>query len=63
MVPVAEIIGYAAGILIAITMIPQIIVSLKTKNVKGLSTLMLTIFFLIENSDNYNTFCPEFSNG
>jgi MtN3 and saliva related transmembrane protein len=42
----AEIIGYIAGILIAITMIPQIKVSLKTKSVKGLSTSMVVIFFM-----------------
>jgi MtN3 and saliva related transmembrane protein len=40
-----EIIGYLAGILITITMIPQIYVSLKTKSVKGVSLLMLIIFF------------------
>ena len=41
----AEIIGYIAGILIAITMIPQIIISIKTKSVEGISMLMLIIFF------------------
>ena len=39
------IIGYMAGILVAITMIPQIIISLKTKSVKGVSMIMLLIFF------------------
>jgi MtN3 and saliva related transmembrane protein len=42
---VAEIIGYFAGILVAITMIPQIIISLKTKSVKGVSVIMLLTFF------------------
>ena len=43
---IAEIIGFAAGILIAITMVPQILLSLKTKSVKNISTSMLIIFFL-----------------
>ena len=38
--------GYIAGILIAITMIPQIIMSLRTRNVEGLSVIMLVIFLL-----------------
>ena len=42
---ITEIIGYIAGILVAITMIPQIKMSLKTKSVKGISTSMLLIFF------------------
>jgi MtN3 and saliva related transmembrane protein len=42
---ITEIIGYLAGILVAITMIPQIKMSLKTKSVKGISTAMLVIFF------------------
>ncbi|MCA9487845.1 MAG: hypothetical protein KC516_02690 [Nanoarchaeota archaeon] len=42
---IVEIIGYLAGILVAITMIPQIKMSLKTKSVKGISTSMLLIFF------------------
>jgi len=46
MIPISEIIGYIAGILIAITMIPQISMSLRTKNVAGLSKSMLIIFFL-----------------
>ena len=41
-----EIIGYIAGILIAITMIPQLYVSLKTKSVEGVSLIMLIIFFI-----------------
>ena len=41
-----NLIGYSAGILIAITMIPQIRLSLKTKDVGGLSFTMLTVFFL-----------------
>lgn len=41
----AEAIGYAVGILIAITMVPQMVLSLKTRNVSGLSTAMLLIFF------------------
>ena len=40
-----EIIGYIAGILIVTTMIPQIYLSLKTKDLKGLSLLMIIIFF------------------
>lgn len=44
-VQIAEIIGYIAGVLIAITMIPQIRVSLHTKNVEGVSKSMLVIFF------------------
>lgn len=46
MVLYIELIGYIAGILIAITMIPQIRTSLKTKNVEGLSLAMLIMFFL-----------------
>ncbi|HYF04714.1 MAG TPA: SemiSWEET family transporter [Patescibacteria group bacterium] len=41
-----DLIGYIAGVLVAITMVPQIILSLKTKNVTGLSLGMLVIFFL-----------------
>lgn len=45
MVLYVELIGYIAGVLIAITMIPQIRTSLKTKNVEGLSLAMLIMFF------------------
>lgn len=41
-----EIIGYLAGVLIAITMFPQLYISIKTKSVTGISLLMLIIFFL-----------------
>lgn len=37
-------IGFAAGFLMAITMIPQIIKSLKTKSVEDISLLMLIIY-------------------
>ena len=40
---VADIIGFAAGLLIAIGMIPQVMKSYKTKNVKDISFLMLFI--------------------
>lgn len=42
---ITELIGYAAWILVAVTMIPQIRISLKTKSVKWVSTSMLLIFF------------------
>jgi len=41
-----EIIGYAAGILTLVTMIPQIIKSLKTKKVEDVSYLMVVVFAL-----------------
>lgn len=41
---IIELIGYTAGVLIATTMIPQIRLALKTKNVTALSTLMLLLF-------------------
>ena len=40
-----ELVGYIAGLLIAITMVPQIITSVRTKNVEGVSKAMLLIFF------------------
>ncbi len=39
-----DIIGFAAGTLMAITMVPQIIKSLKTKSVQDISFLMLIIY-------------------
>lgn len=41
-----EIIGYIAGVLIAITMVPQLYISIKTKSVVGVSLVMLVIFFI-----------------
>ena len=41
---VINIIGFTAGFLMAITMIPQIIRSLKTKSVEDISLLMLVIY-------------------
>jgi MtN3 and saliva related transmembrane protein len=41
-----EIIGFGAGFLMAITMLPQIIKSLKTKSVDDISTYMLLAYAL-----------------
>ncbi len=41
---IVEIIGFTAGFLMAITMLPQIIKSLKTKSVENISLLMLIIY-------------------
>ena len=41
-----ELIGYLAGFLMASTMIPQIIHSLKTKSVKDISVYMLLIYMV-----------------
>lgn len=41
---VINIIGFTAGFLMAITMVPQIIKSLKTKSVGDISLLMLVIY-------------------
>lgn len=41
---IVEIIGFTAGFLMAITMLPQIIKSLKTKSVEDISLLMLIIY-------------------
>lgn len=38
-----EVIGYTAGILMSITMVPQIVKALKTKSVKDLSIIMIII--------------------
>jgi len=43
---VEDIIGFAAGLLIAISMIPQVIKSYKTRSVKDISFLMLFIIML-----------------
>lgn len=43
---VADIIGFAAGILIAVSMIPQVAKAYKTKSVQDLSFLMLLIIAL-----------------
>lgn len=40
---IADIIGFAAGILIAVSMIPQMMKSYETKSVKDISFLMLFI--------------------
>jgi MtN3 and saliva related transmembrane protein len=39
-----DIIGYTAGLLMATTMLPQIVKSLRTKSVKDLSPLMLVLY-------------------
>lgn len=39
-----DLIGFTAGFLMAITMVPQIVRSLKTKSVEDLSLLMLIIY-------------------
>lgn len=39
-----DIIGFTAGFLMAITMVPQIVRSLRTKSVEDLSLLMLFIY-------------------
>lgn len=41
-----NIIGFTAGFLMAITMIPQIIKSLKTKSVEDISLLMLILYII-----------------
>jgi MtN3 and saliva related transmembrane protein len=41
---IVNIIGFTAGTLMAITMVPQIIQSLKTKSVKDISLWMLVIY-------------------
>jgi MtN3 and saliva related transmembrane protein len=41
-----ELIGYTAGFLMASTMIPQIIRSLKTKSVEDISIYMLLIYMV-----------------
>lgn len=41
-----DIIGYIAGILMSVTMLPQIIKSLKTKSVKDISLLMIIILII-----------------
>lgn len=39
-----DLIGFTAGFLMAVTMVPQIVRSLKTKSVEDLSMLMLIIY-------------------
>jgi len=41
---IINIIGFVAGVLMAITMVPQIIQSLKTKSVKDISFLMMALY-------------------
>ena len=41
---IVDITGYVAGFLMATTMLPQIVKSLRTKSVKDLSLLMLIIY-------------------
>lgn len=43
---IVNIIGFTAGFLMAITMIPQIIKSLKTKSVEDISLLMIIIYIV-----------------
>ncbi|MCX6814578.1 MAG: SemiSWEET transporter [Candidatus Aenigmarchaeota archaeon] len=43
---IPDLIGFAAGFLIAISMIPQVIKSYKTKSVEDISFLMLFIIML-----------------
>jgi MtN3 and saliva related transmembrane protein len=41
-----ELVGYSAGVLIAFTMIPQIIQSIRTKSVKDVSVYMIIVFIV-----------------
>jgi len=41
-----ELIGYSAGFLIACTMIPQIIRSIRTKSVRDVSIYMILVFIV-----------------
>jgi len=41
-----DLIGYSAGVLIALTMVPQIIRSLRTKSVKDVSVNMIIVFIV-----------------
>lgn len=43
---IVNLIGFTAGFLMAITMLPQIIKSLKTKRVEDISLLMLIIYVI-----------------
>ena len=43
---IVNLIGFTAGFLMAITMVPQIIKSLKTKRVEDISFLMLIIYIV-----------------
>ncbi len=43
---IVNIIGFTAGFLMAVTMVPQIIKSLKTKSVEDISLLMLIIYVI-----------------
>lgn len=44
--PLIDIIGYAAGIFVAISLIPQVIKSWKTKSTKDLSLLRYLIYII-----------------
>lgn len=43
---IVDLIGFTAGILMTITMIPQIVKSYKTKSVKDISLLMLVLYVI-----------------
>jgi len=41
---IVDIVGFTAGFLMAVTMVPQIVKSLRTKSVEDISMLMLIIY-------------------